>query len=73
VAEDKHYPTDERGQLDAGAIEREPKPCAKRVTHGHELAVSPVTWCTHPEGHGGPCFGPVPWPLALEPIKRKPR
>jgi hypothetical protein len=67
---DKHYETSERGSLDLGDGPREPKPCSKRIAHGHELATSPVTWCTQPDEHAGACSGPIPWPMALEPRAR---
>ena len=67
---EKHYETDERGELDAGARDVPPVPCAKRIAHGQELAVSRITWCEHPEGHQGSCSGPIPWPMAFGPIRR---
>jgi hypothetical protein len=63
VTNDKRYPTDPRGRLDAGASLTAPKPCAKRITH--ECAADPalrtcITWCALPDGHDGQCSGPAP-------------
>lgn len=64
---EKHYPTDTRGELDAGADrERHVKPCANRIEHANELegAIRAATWCSLAGGHVGQCSGPVPRVIA---------
>lgn len=61
---EKHYPTDPRGQTDAGMARetRWPKPCSKRIDHTNMIGTAPnaITWCTQPEGHKGQCSGSIP-------------
>lgn len=46
---ERHYPTDENGQLDAGAGRDAAKPCAQRCKdrYGND------DWCCAVDGHAG--------------------
>lgn len=52
----KHYPTDPRGAEDAGTWVPD-KPCCNR------LNTKPLSWCTLPSGHDGPCHAEGHRPL----------
>jgi hypothetical protein len=57
----KAYPTDERGQLDAGAHVDTTKPCCARIDHTNVSRFeSPTTWCSLPSNHTGQHSGPLP-------------
>lgn len=53
----KCFPTDPRGLEDAGDHVAA-KPCCAR------LNTIPLSWCTKPDGHEGPCAAPVMRPLS---------
>lgn len=64
---DRAFPTDDLGQLDAGALESEPKPCCRRINwFDPSTKARMVTWCTRDHGHDGGCIGKPPRVVELD-------